>query len=156
MKQAYKFNSLTGEFLEPIFVESDENGEYILPENCTFVELPQPNYKPKFDSVLNDWIEEKPMPTDELVNPMWDGIDWTETPPPPIDDVTLLKESDAFTMLQLMDTQQQLIDTNVQLADAHSKLDASQQSITDLQTQLSEQIQTNADLTLQLVMKGVL
>jgi hypothetical protein len=155
MKQVYKYDN-NGEFLEPVIIFPDDNDEYIVPEDCTEKPLPQPNYKPKFDKQLNDWVETKPLPIDGFVSPLWDGIDWAETPVPPIDDVTLLKESDAFSILQLTDTQQQLTDTQQQLAETKLSLESSQSAITDLQTQLSQEIQANADLTLQLVMKGVL
>jgi hypothetical protein len=148
MLRVLKFDNY-GNFIGLDFISPNANNEYDIPENCTEKELPQPNYKPRFDSELNEWVETKPMPTEGFIKPMWDGVDWVETPVSPVDDITLLKESDAFAMLQLIETQQQL-------EEANSNLEASQQTITDLQTQLSQERQTNADLTLQLVMKGVL
>ena len=63
MKQAYKYNQ-EGKYMEPVIIYPDENGEYVLPENCTFAELPQPNWKPLF--INGTWVETA---TEEEKNP---------------------------------------------------------------------------------------
>jgi hypothetical protein len=50
MKQVYKYDE-EGFFVEPVLIENNE----VLPVNCTESELPQPNYKPKFNGV--EWVE---------------------------------------------------------------------------------------------------
>lgn len=50
MKQVYKYDD-NGFYIEPILIGKNEE----LPPNCTDLELPQPNWKPKFDGVK--WIE---------------------------------------------------------------------------------------------------
>ncbi len=56
MKQVYKYND-QGKFVEPVIIIPNGDGEYELPDNCTDVPLPQPNWKPVFDTVKKEWIE---------------------------------------------------------------------------------------------------
>lgn len=46
-----------GKYVEPVLIEANDDGTYELPENCTVKPLPQPNWKPVFNEVLNDWVE---------------------------------------------------------------------------------------------------
>ena len=56
MKTAYKYDE---NFMwvpgEELYIFPDSFGEYVLPDGYTFAEIPQPNWKPKFDGVK--WIE---------------------------------------------------------------------------------------------------
>lgn len=56
MLQVYKYDE-NGTYIEPIILEPNEEDEYVLPENCTDKPLPQPNWKPIFDKVKNEWVE---------------------------------------------------------------------------------------------------
>jgi hypothetical protein len=60
MRQASKYGP-NGEYLEPVIVHPNENGEYILPDNCTFEKIPEPNVSPVFNKLLNRWIETAPI-----------------------------------------------------------------------------------------------
>lgn len=106
-----------GQFVSDGYIQPNEMGEFILPPNATFKPLPEPNYKPVFDEQKDDWIETA---TDEEINP-------PVTPTPP-SDIDQLKDSDAFLLMQVLDTQKQL----------------------------QEERESSADLILQLVAKGVL
>ncbi|MGE6261092.1 hypothetical protein ACQKCU_25000 [Heyndrickxia sporothermodurans] len=44
-------------YKEEVEIFPNANGEYVLPTNATFISLPEPNWKPKFDHVLDDWVE---------------------------------------------------------------------------------------------------
>lgn len=59
MIQVYKYDS-NGNYVEPMMIDVDENGNYQLPENCTDISLPQPNYNLVFNGT--NWVE---MITDE-------------------------------------------------------------------------------------------
>ncbi|WP_052137780.1 hypothetical protein [Heyndrickxia ginsengihumi] len=54
--QVYKYDD-NGFFVEPVIIDKSEDGTYTIPENCTDKELPQPNYKPKFDKDKSEWVE---------------------------------------------------------------------------------------------------
>lgn len=54
MKIAFKF-AKDGSFIGPVEVNPNEKGEYILPASCTFTELPQPNWLPKY--INGAWVE---------------------------------------------------------------------------------------------------
>lgn len=54
MKEAYRYDN-TGKYIEPVLVYPNEKGGYDLPENCTFEQAPQPNWKPVF--MNGKWIE---------------------------------------------------------------------------------------------------
>lgn len=54
MLQVYKYDS-NGNYIEPVSIDVDENGKYVLPENCTDLPLPQPNWKPLFQN--GNWVE---------------------------------------------------------------------------------------------------
>lgn len=56
MLQVYKYDE-NGRYVEPVLIEVNEDGTYELPENCTDVELPQPNYNPVFFEEMNKWVE---------------------------------------------------------------------------------------------------
>lgn len=56
MKQLYRFDE-EGYYIEPVIIDMDKNGEYIIPEDCTEIELHQPNYKPKFNKEKLAWEE---------------------------------------------------------------------------------------------------
>ncbi|MBT2627187.1 hypothetical protein J7I81_17830 [Bacillus sp. ISL-32] len=43
-------------FIEPVIIEKDNNGNYVIPENCTEVE-PVSFYKAKFDINKQKWFE---------------------------------------------------------------------------------------------------
>ena len=48
MKQVFRFNN-EGYYIEPVVLEfPDSEGNYKIPDDCTEVELPQPNWKPKW------------------------------------------------------------------------------------------------------------
>ena len=48
MKQVFRFDD-KGYYVEPVILEfPDENGNFEIPSDCTEVELPQPNWKPKW------------------------------------------------------------------------------------------------------------
>jgi hypothetical protein len=63
MKQVYKYDQ-DGKYIEPVIIVPNENGDYVLPESCTFEELPQPNWKPVFKNGV--WVETA---TEEEKNP---------------------------------------------------------------------------------------
>lgn len=44
-------------YKEDVEIFPNEVGEFEIPENCTDVPLPQPNWKPIFDTEKNKWIE---------------------------------------------------------------------------------------------------
>lgn len=52
--QVYKYDD-KGYFIEPVIIEANEDGSYTIPNSCTDVELPQPNYKPHFNIEKNEW-----------------------------------------------------------------------------------------------------
>jgi hypothetical protein len=54
--EVYKYDE-NGRYVEPVEIEINEDGTYILPENCTDKPLPQPNYYPVYDHELGDWME---------------------------------------------------------------------------------------------------
>lgn len=56
MKQVFKFDK-DGVFLEPVILEPDADGKYSMPENVTMEDLPQPNWRPKFDKATGKWKE---------------------------------------------------------------------------------------------------
>ncbi|CAM4161462.1 hypothetical protein BS11774_01090 [Bacillus subtilis] len=59
MLQVYRYDE-NYMFIEPILVtEIDEKGDYIIPADCTTVELPDsPSlFKPKFDTENQEWTE---------------------------------------------------------------------------------------------------
>lgn len=62
---AYRFNS-KGEYVEPVYIYPNEEDEYVLPENCTLEELPQPNWKPVF--IDGRWVET--VTEEELLEPL--------------------------------------------------------------------------------------
>ncbi|MGM9988887.1 MAG: hypothetical protein ACI35O_16900 [Bacillaceae bacterium] len=69
MIQLYRFNE-EGYYIEPVIIDMDKNGEYIIPEDCTEIELPQPNYKPKFNKdrlVWEETVSEDEL--EEILNP---------------------------------------------------------------------------------------
>ena len=56
MKQVFRFDKETGRFIEPVLLEHvGENGNYELPEDCTEMALPVPNYRPVWNG--DQWIE---------------------------------------------------------------------------------------------------
>lgn len=56
MKQVYKYDE-NGLFLEPIVIYPNESGLYVIPNDCTDKELPQPNWKPVFDKIKKVWVD---------------------------------------------------------------------------------------------------
>ncbi|WP_342502851.1 hypothetical protein [Bacillus sp. FSL K6-1000] len=80
-----------------ILTETDEKGDYIIPENCTTIAPPDnPSlYKPRFDPKKEEWFESA---TKEY-------IDSFQTDPPPPDDIALLKKHVALLTLQVSQIQ---------------------------------------------------
>ncbi|MFS0663492.1 hypothetical protein AB1L06_05590 [Bacillus mojavensis] len=68
-------------FIEPVIVEEDENGNYVIPENCTDVE-PVSFYKAKFDINKKEWYESASQKY----------IDSLQPPPPEPSEVDVLAE----------------------------------------------------------------
>ena len=69
MKQLYRFDE-NGNYIEPVIIEPDNLGEYHIPEDCTDIELPQPNYRPKFNKdklVWEETVSEEEL--EEILNP---------------------------------------------------------------------------------------
>ncbi|NCT23825.1 hypothetical protein GWR57_07165 [Bacillus subtilis subsp. subtilis] len=88
-------------FVEPVIVtEMDEVGNYVIPADCTEVELPDsPSlFKPKFDSTAQTWIESA---TQEEIDAILNTGEVEESP------VRLLQEQNALLLSQLAETQQQ-------------------------------------------------
>jgi hypothetical protein len=56
VKQVYRFNE-KGEYIEPVLIFPDKDGNYNIPEDCTDKPLPQPNWRPIFDKEKGEWIE---------------------------------------------------------------------------------------------------
>ncbi|CAI6276034.1 hypothetical protein ACR6EC_22150 [Bacillus subtilis] len=85
MIQVYKYNE-NFMFVEPLVVtEMDEKGDYIFPDNCTSVPLPDsPSYYlPRFDLSKQVWIETASQ----------EYIDSLSPPPEEPSDVELLGQS---------------------------------------------------------------
>lgn len=55
MIQVYRYDE-NYIFIEPVIVEENENGNFVIPENCTDVE-PVSFYKAKFDINKQEWFE---------------------------------------------------------------------------------------------------
>jgi hypothetical protein len=80
-QQVYKYDH-EGNYIEPLIIYPDENDQYDLPENCTFVELPKPAWKPVFKN--GQWVETA---TEEEKNPVI-------TPQPTIEETLIQMEQD--------------------------------------------------------------
>lgn len=100
MLQVYRYDE-NYMFIEPILVtEIDEKGDYIIPADCTTVELPDsPSlFKPKFDAENQEWTETATQEEiDEILN-----AGASEVSP-----VSQLKEQNALLLMQLVETQKQ-------------------------------------------------
>jgi hypothetical protein len=59
MKQVYRFDT-NGQYLEPVLLDDDQS----IPNDCTYISLPQPNWKPVFNN--GNWVETA---TEEDKNP---------------------------------------------------------------------------------------
>ncbi|MED1679250.1 hypothetical protein ACLQ7P_10715 [Bacillus subtilis subsp. subtilis] len=55
MIQVYKYDG-NYIFIEPVIVEEDGNGNYVIPEYCTEIQPPS-FYKAKFDISKQEWFE---------------------------------------------------------------------------------------------------
>jgi hypothetical protein len=120
-----------------LYYQYDEDGFFIqqviskVDENVTSIPPHDGLFKPKFNN--NEWVEGASKEHIENV------INNSKNQP---DDLTQLKDSDAFVFFQLNETQNNLINCQSEL---EKTID-----------QLREEVQLNSDLILQLVEKGVL
>ncbi|MDY7432058.1 hypothetical protein UJ203_10090 [Bacillus sp. V26] len=80
MIQVYRYDE-NYIFIEPVIVEEDGNGNYVIPENCTDVE-PVSFYKAKFDINKKEWYESASQ----------EYIDSLQPPPPEPSEVVVLAE----------------------------------------------------------------
>lgn len=94
MKQVYMFDS-EGKFIEPVIIYPDEEGNYIIPDDCTNQELPQPNWKPVFKD--GKWVETI---TDEELAEL--------SKPPEPTEIELLKKENENLKQQLAQTNNDL------------------------------------------------
>ncbi|MCY7919817.1 hypothetical protein [Bacillus vallismortis] len=100
MLQVYKYDE-NYVFKEPILLtEMDEEGNYVIPANCTSVELPDsPSlFKPKFDSDNQEWIETA---TQDEINAILNSVG-DET-----SEVGLLKQQNATFSLHIAKTEKE-------------------------------------------------
>lgn len=107
MKIAYKHDS-DGYYLEPIEIYPIDD-EYSLPPNATFVPLPQPNWKPKFNG--EEWIETI---TEEELNHVKKPVNPDEDK----SEIELLKEKNAIleaAVLELTEISSQFQARNIEL-----------------------------------------
>lgn len=97
MIQVYRYDERFDLVASVILTETDEKGDYIIPENCTTIAPPDnPSlYKPRFDLKKEEWFESASKEYIESLQP----------DPPPPDDVTMLKKQVALLTLQLSQLQ---------------------------------------------------
>ncbi|WP_144502922.1 hypothetical protein [Bacillus pumilus] len=96
MKLVYRYDEKF-DLVASVILETDEFGNYIIPENCTTIAPPDnPSlYKPRFDPKKEEWFESA---TQEY-------IDSLQPRPSQPDDVTMLKKQVALLTLQLSQLQ---------------------------------------------------
>ncbi|MCY8123247.1 hypothetical protein P8860_21670 [Bacillus spizizenii] len=80
MIQVYRYDE-NYIFIEPVIVEVDGNGSYVIPEYCTEIQPPS-FYKAKFDIKKQEWFESA---TQEYINSL-------QPPPPEPSEVDVLAE----------------------------------------------------------------
>jgi hypothetical protein len=93
MKIIHKYDE-NGKWIpsESTIIHPDSEGNYEIPADYTDKELPQPNYKPKFDIVKNEWIET--ITQEEL--------DIMKNTPQPLSEIEQLKKQQADLIFELM------------------------------------------------------
>lgn len=117
MKLAHRYNMETGEFIENVMLYPDDQGEYLIPRDCTDIPLPQPNWKPIFQN--GDWVETV-VDEDKPVAPDPDSKSEIDTVREEIEEVKLSledmgiksKETDSMTQIGLAELGQSVEDAN--------------------------------------------
>ena len=123
MKQLYRFDE-HGYYIEPVIIEPDELGEYHIPEDCTDIELPQPNYKPKFNKDKLAW--------DETVSD--EELDDILNPPVQKTEIDILKEKNE----ELENTLKELENAILELTQSSSFQESDGEEMEDASLELTE------------------
>ena len=98
-------------YKEDVEIFANEEGEFEIPDNCTEVPLPIPNWKPIFDTEKNRWIET--ITQEEL-----DAIQQLH---PPQTDIELLGQQITDLEIESMIQGQQMTDFEIRLLELEAR-----------------------------------
>ncbi|KAF2424609.1 hypothetical protein ACMXZI_11335 [Bacillus subtilis] len=125
MLQVYRFDE-NYMFAEPILVtELDEGGNYVIPANCTSIELPDsPSlFKPKFDAEKQKWIEAA---TQEEIDAVLISVEEE------VSEIDFLKQQNASLSLQIAKTEKENEERRMREADQAFVIAQMQKQIQEL------------------------